>query len=178
MKDFFGNQRELGNVTILAEMTLMIALSGALHLIRPFTLPQGGSVTLGSMIPIILFALRRGPKLGVLAGVIFGLIVLVEEPFVFHPIQVMLDYPIAFGALGLAGLFKKYHLVGVVLAIGGRLLAHVISGIIFFANFAPANIHPALFSLIYNASFLSIELIITAAVIFSLLKRGILKIYV
>ncbi|MFQ6135429.1 MAG: energy-coupled thiamine transporter ThiT, partial [Nitrososphaerales archaeon] len=96
---------------ILAEMIIMIALSGALHLIKPLTLPQGGSVTLGAMIPILLFSLRRGPKLGILAGMIFGLVVLIEEPFIYHPLQVLLDYPLAFGSLGLAGLFRNLPMI-------------------------------------------------------------------
>src|SRR5712692_9262163 len=97
--------RQAVPVKILAEMASAIALSGALSLITIFTLPQGGSITLASMVPVLLFALRRGPKLGVIAGAILGLVVLVEMPFVVHPAQLLLDYPLAFGALGLAGLF-------------------------------------------------------------------------
>ena len=114
---------------IIAEMIIMIALSGALNLVKPLTLPQGGSVTLGAMIPVILFSLRRGHKLGILAGVIFGLVVLIEEPFIYNPLQVLLDYPLAFGSLGLAGLFIKIPLVGVGIAIMGRFIFHFISGI-------------------------------------------------
>ncbi len=162
---------------ILAEMVLMIALAGALHGIKLITLPQGGSVTLGSMIPIMLFSLRRGPKLGMLAGAIFGLIVLIEEPFVFHPLQVLLDYPLAFGSLGLAGLFGKHPMVGVGVAIAGRFLSHFLSGIIFFATFAPEGTHPALYSIIYNGSYLGVEFIISGILIYGLIKRNILRIY-
>jgi len=162
---------------ILAEMSVMIALSAGLHLVRVFSLPQGGSVTAGSMIPVMIFALRRGPRVGIIAGAILGLIVLVEEPFVYHPVQVLLDYPVAFAALGLAGLFSSNPLLGVGIGIGGRFLSHFASGIIFFATYAPEGMHPALYSLLYNGSFLSVEFIVTAIVTYGVFRTGILKIY-
>ena len=178
-KDMEKSEPSFPNIPtkILAEMALMIALSGALHLIKLITLPQGGSVTLGSMTPIILFSLRRGPKLAVLAGIIFGLIVLIEEPFIYHLIQLLLDYPIAFGFLGLAGLFKKMPLIGVGIAIAGRFFAHFLSGIIFFASFTPEGINPVVYSIMYNGSYLGIEFIISGILIFSLINRNIFKIY-
>ena len=160
---------------ILAEAAILIALSAALHLVRPFQLPFGGSITLGSMIPILLFSLRRGALPGILAGTMFGVIVLIEEPFIFHPFQVFLDYPLAFGLLGLAGIFKRSPIAGVAVAISGRFVAHYLSGIIFFAEFAPEGINPYLYSALYNGSFLSVEFTISGILIYSLFKRGILE---
>jgi thiamine transporter len=154
---------------------MLIALAAALHLVRPFQLPFGGSITLGSMIPILLFSLRRGAKPGILAGTMFGVIVLIEEPFIFHPFQVFLDYPLAFGLLGLAGIFKRSPIAGVAVAISGRFVAHYLSGIIFFAEFAPEGINPYLYSALYNGSFLSVEFAISGILIYSLFKRGILE---
>src|SRR6266571_9260758 len=57
-----SRRRETDRVRIITETIVMVALSGALYLIKIFTLPQGGSVTLGSMVPIFLLALRRGPR--------------------------------------------------------------------------------------------------------------------
>ena len=160
---------------ILAEAAILIALAAALHLVRLFQLPFGGSITLGSMIPILLFSLRRGAKPGILAGTMFGFIVLIEEPFIFHPFQVFLDYPLAFGLLGLAGIFKRNPIAGVAVAISGRFVAHYLSGIIFFAEFAPEGINPYLYSALYNGSFLSVEFAISGILIYSLFKRGILE---
>ena len=154
---------------------MLIALAAALHLVRIFQLPFGGSITLGSMIPILLFSLRRGAKPGILAGTMFGFIVLIEEPFIFHPFQVFLDYPLAFGLLGLAGIFKRNPIAGVAVAISGRFVAHYLSGIIFFAEFAPEGINPYLYSALYNGSFLSVEFAISGILIYSLFKRGILE---
>ncbi len=154
---------------------MLIALAAALHLVRLFQLPFGGSITLGSMIPILLFSLRRGALPGILAGTMFGFIVLIEEPFIFHPFQVFLDYPLAFGLLGLAGIFKRNPIAGVAVAISGRFVAHYLSGIIFFAEFAPEGINPYLYSALYNGSFLSVEFAISGILIYSLFKRGILE---
>ena len=178
-KDLENSETSFSNIPtrILAEMVLMIALSSALYLIKPITLPQGGAITLGSMIPIILFSLRRGCKLGILAGIIFGLVVLIEEPFIYHPLQVILDYPIAFGSLGLAGLTRKIPLIGVGIAIAGRFFAHFLSGIVFFASFVPEGVNPVMYSIIYNGSYLSLEFIISVILIYSLIKRNIFRIY-
>src|SRR3989304_8074315 len=109
---------------ILAEGATLVALSGALHLVTFYQAPLGGRVTAGAMIPVLLFALRRGYILGTVAGAVYGLIVLFEEPFLFHPVQVLLDYFIAFGILGVVGLFRKGPLVGVVVAMAGGFAAH------------------------------------------------------
>jgi thiamine transporter len=166
---------------VLTEAIAMVALGGVLHFISGFIpflqMPQGGRVTLAAMVPVLFFALRRGPRVGVLAGVVFGLVVLVEEPFIYHPVQFLLDYPLAFGSLGLAGFFRKLPVLGVAVGIGGRFLCHFTSGVVFFATYAPAGMNPALYSAIYNAWYLIPELIISAVVIFVLQKRKILDLY-
>lgn len=160
---------------ILAEAAILIALAGALHLIRPFQLPFGGSITLGSMIPILLFSLRRGALFGVFAGTIFGFIVLIQEPFIFHPAQVFLDYPLAFGLLGLAGLFKSNPILGVGIGISGRFVSHFLSGVIFFSEFAPEGMNAYLYSALYNGSYLTAEFAISVILIYALFRRGILE---
>ncbi|MGA3405954.1 MAG: energy-coupled thiamine transporter ThiT [Candidatus Bathyarchaeia archaeon] len=165
---------------IITEVVAMVALAGILEFISgfiPFTMPEGGRVTLAAMVPIFFVAVRRGPRVGILAGIVFGLVVLIEEPFVYHPIQFLLDYPLAFGALGLAGFFRKLPLVGVAVGIAGRFVCHFISGLVFFASYAPAGMNPALYSAIYNAWYLIPELVISEIVMFTLMRRGILQVY-
>ena len=164
---------------ILAEVIASVALAGVLYAIPFFQLPQGGRVTLASMVPIFFVALRRGPRVGVLAGIVFGFVALTLDSFAFvvNPIQVALDYPLAFGALGLAGFFKKSPLIGVAVGVVGRFICHFISGLVFFATYAPAGEAPAIYSAVYNGSFLSIEFLMTAIIIFLLQKQGIMKLY-
>ena len=165
---------------ILTEVISMVALAGVLEFVSgflPFTMPEGGRVTLAAMVPIFFVAIRRGPRIGILAGIAFGLVVLVEEPYIYHPIQFLLDYPLAFGALGLAGFFRKEPLIGVAVGIGGRFICHFISGLVFFASYAPAGMNPALYSAIYNAWYLVPELVISEVVMYVLIRRGIIKMY-
>jgi thiamine transporter len=162
---------------VLTEVVAAVALSGVLHLITLFQSPQGGRVTAAAMVPVLFVAVRRGPRVGILAGIAYGLVVLVEEPFIYHPVQFLLDYPLAFGALGLAGFFRKMPIVGVGVGIGGRFICHFISGLVFFATYAPAGMDPALYSAIYNASYLVPEFIVSAVIMFILEKRKIMQLY-
>lgn len=162
---------------ILTEVIAAVALSGVLHLITLYQFPQGGRITAAAMVPVLFVALRRGPKIGILAGIAFGLVVLIEEPFIFHPLQVLFDYPLAYGALGLAGFFRRFPLGGVVVGIAGRFVCHFTSGLVFFATYAPAGMSPALYSALYNGSYLVPELVVSSIVMFVLQKRKILQIY-
>lgn len=165
---------------ILTEVVSMVALAGVLEFVSgflPFQMPEGGRITLAAMIPIFFVAVRRGPRIGILAGIAFGLVVLIEEPYIYHPIQFLLDYPLAFGALGLAGFFRKQPLIGVAVGIAGRFLCHFTSGLVFFASYAPAGMNPALYSAIYNAWYLGPELVISEIVMYVLMRRGILQLY-
>jgi thiamine transporter len=163
------------NTRVLAEVAVSVALAYVLNLIIVYQLPQGGSITLGSMVPILLLALRRGPETGVFAGVVFGLVQLFLGGYWFTLIQVILDYPMAFGCLGLAGFFKKNPNVGVTVAVLGRFLCHFVSGVVFFGDYAPPELGPVVYSIIYNGSYMLPELVISAAVTYLLIKRGILE---
>jgi thiamine transporter len=172
----------LAQTRILAEMTVFIALANALYLISKFYLPflhlpQGGSITAASMVPLLWFALRRGPRWGVEAGIAYGLVHMVISGDVYYPIQILLDYPLAFGALGLAGAFQKHPVVGVGVGILGRFVCHFVSGVVFFGQYAWEGWNVIAYSAAYNATYLVPEFIISAVIIFSLLKTNLLKIY-
>ncbi len=92
---------------ILAEIVIFVALATALSFIILFALPEGGSVTAGSMVPILWLALRRGPKIGLFTGAVYGMVQLAVMPQVYYPAQVLLDYPLAFGCLGLGRILPE-----------------------------------------------------------------------
>jgi thiamine transporter len=163
---------------ILAEIAIFTALSTALSLITFVVFPQGGSVTLASMVPIIWLSLRRGPKIGLFAGTVYGMVQLAVMPQIYFLPQVLLDYPLAFACLGLAGFFqKRWALIGVAVAITVRFIMHFISGALFFASYAPAGMDPWIYSAIYNGSYMLPELVISLFVIFLLQKSKTLNIY-
>jgi len=173
-----GQAEKDRNLRIFAESIVMVALSTVLYFTRIFTFPEGGSVTFGSMTPLLLLSLRRGARIGVTAGIVYGLVILYLEPFIYNPVQVLLDYPIAFGALGMAGLLRNKPIAGSGLGIFGRFVAHFLSGVVFFASFAPQGESPVLYSAVYNASYLVPEFFISSVIIYVLVKRGILKMYI
>ena len=159
---------------IIAESAGAVALSATLYFLRLYTFTAGGSITPASMVPVLLLSLRRGVRIGVLAGTVLGLVVLVLETFVVHPVQLLLDYPLAFAVLGLAGFFRNRPLLGVIIGIGSRFVSHFISGLVFFTTF---NLDGVVFSAVYNASYLVPELIICAVVIQILVQRKALDLY-
>lgn len=157
---------------MIVEGAVMIALAYVLSLFKILELPQGGSVTPGSMIPILVFAYRWGPKNGIFVGLVYGAIqFILGQKWSFHPVSVLFDYPIAFAGLGLIGAFGKGFkncLLGATVGIFIRFVCHVISGVVVFASFAPENVSPLIHSITYNGTFLGIELIISL-VVFSLI---------
>ena len=166
---------KVSKTRVLTEVAVMVALAYVLNLIKIFHLPQGGSVTLGSMIPILLIAFRHGLSMGASAGVVFGLVQLAFEGYIYHPVQVLLDYPIAFCVLGLAALFKKQPILGVVVGMAGRFLAHFISGFVFFGIYAPPGWNPIVYSAVYNGSYIIPEMIISIIFIYLLIQRDVFR---
>jgi len=162
---------------LIAETVVFVALATVLSYIKLFSLPQGGSVTAASMVPLVWLALRRGPKVGLFAAAVYGLVQLALEPYIYHPVQVLLDYPIAFGLLGVAGFFQKRPLIGTSLGIFGRFFAHFLSGIVFFASYAPEGMHPIVYSAVYNGGYMLVELVISVYVIYMLRASKVLDIY-
>ncbi len=174
---------------VLAEITVLSALSAVLYAIRPFSLPYGGSVTLGSMVPVIWLTLRRGAKIGLLAGAIFGILALFIDVLlvgaaniIVTPIQVFLEYPVAFGVLGLAGLFYKKSsvvlaIVGVAIGVFTKFLIHYLVGAFIWVSVYdfPPEWGQWLWPAVYNGSFLLVEFIVSAVIITILVKRGTLE---
>lgn len=84
----------------MARMAIVIDIATVLNFIKIINLPNGGgSILLGSMVPIIIIAFMYGPQVGLLTGFIFGIISLIVNPYIMHPIQVLFDYPLPFMAV-------------------------------------------------------------------------------
>ena len=152
----------------LAYAGVCVALSFALSYVKFFSLPMGGSVTLASMLPLMLYAYVFGAKKGVFAGVIYGVLQFIQSPQIYQPMQVLLDYPIAFSAIGLAGIAKNFKflkgnmiaelVVGMTIAVLFRYAAHVISGYYVFYTWSTMD-NTFLYSVAYN-SFTLVDLAI------------------
>lgn len=148
--------------------SLAMALAAVTSNIKFASLPFGGSITLFSMFFICLIGYFYGLKVGLLASVAYGLIQFVMGPQMFSPIQLIIDYPLAFGMLGLSGLFanQKHGLIkGYTVGVLGRYLCHVITGYVFFGMYAPENVNPFFYAFGYNATYIAPEWIITIILI-------------
>ncbi len=179
-------------IRMLVEIALSVALSAVLSLLA-VRLPinfAGGTISL-AMLPIFVLALRRGVGAGVIAGVLFGVIDYQIEPFFVAPVQVALDYLVAFGAVGLSGLGSSayrrissvYPARGVAVALPfillgglGRFAAAWTSGVVFFGMNAPAGQPVWLYSIIYNLSYVVPSVVIcaiAAAAVLPALERAV-----
>ncbi len=168
---------------MIAEAGVMLALAFILGRIKLFELPQGGSVTAGQMIPLIIFAIRHGAGPGIIVGAVYGVLDMLFGGSIYHPAQAILDYPLAYASLGLVGFFAKNFaknheilpvIEGTFLGVFARFVCHVLTGVIFFGSYAPEGQNVWLYSIIYNGTFLGVEFIITIIIIF-LLKNLITK---
>lgn len=121
----------------LVHGALCIALAFVLSYFKLFSMPLGGSITLASMLPMMVYANRYGVKKGLLAGLVYGLLQYIQGGYFVHWIQFLLDYPIAFAMIGLAGLTKgdKNLVFSVLIGGTGRFLCHLISGILVFGEY-------------------------------------------
>ncbi|PYG89749.1 thiamine transporter [Ruminiclostridium sufflavum DSM 19573] len=159
---------------MLVEAGVMIALAQILSYVKLYESYNGGSVTLGSMLPIIIFAIRWGSKPGIFAGLVFGFLQFaLGTKFSYHPIGIFIDYLFAFGVLGLAGLFRKniFTIVGsVFIAMAGRFTFHFISGVFLWYMYTPEGMNLYLYSLIYNGSYMLPEFLISAVLVCALYK--------
>ena len=166
--------RKTWNAKSLAFAALSIALSFILSYIKIFRMPNSGSVTLASMLPLMLFAASYGVGPGLLAGAAYGLLQYLQGGWFVHPIQFLLDYPLAFALIGLAGLYKYMPkawsqwsiYAAMVLGALGRCLSATLAGI-FYWETAPWA------SLVYNGAYLVPDTLICIALAIFVGKRVI-----
>ncbi|AYE34435.1 energy-coupled thiamine transporter ThiT [Clostridium septicum] len=154
------------NAKIMTRIGIDLALATILNMIKLYVLPNGGgSISLGSMVPIILIAYMYGPQIGLLTGFLFGIISLILNPYILHPIQVLFDYPLPYMAVGFAGYFKNNRMLGTTVGMSLKFVFHFISGYVFFGEFAPAGWSPAIYSLAVNGFAVGGELVICLIII-------------
>lgn len=164
-RQFKSESKTVWSTRMLALGAVCMALSNVLSMIKLFDMPQGGSITPASMLPLMLFAYVYGVGPGMTVGAVYGVMQFIIEPYFLSVPQMLLDYPIAFAMVGLAGLFSKNEnralglSLGVVLGSLGRFVAAVLSGVVFFAEYA-GDQNPWVYSIGYNGAYMLPECII------------------
>ena len=158
-------------IRALCEGALCVALAQILSFFKLFPdLINGGAITF-AMFPICLYAVRWGLGRGLLAGFALGLLQLItDSAYAWGWQSMLLDYLVAYTPLGLAGLFGKTpnHKLGLtlgfLLGVAGRCFASFLSGVIFYAEYAPEGMNPAVYSIAYNGAYLLPECILCIGV--------------
>lgn len=145
---------------VVVTVGLMFAMAALLHQFRLYHMPQGGSVTLGAMLPLLFISYRYGMGMGALTGFLYGIFNMMQDPYLLHPVQVLFDYPLPYMALSLAALLPRHRLISTAIAFGARFVCHVVSGVVFFASYAPVGTDPLIYALTFNAAYLIPEFLI------------------
>ena len=147
---------------------ISIALAFVTSYIKFARLPFGGSITLFSMFFICFSGYLYGAKAGILTGLAYGILQFLQDPYFYSIGQFLLDYPLAFACLGMAGFFKNQNYglqKGIFIGVLGRYICHVLSGYIFFGMYAPEGMNPMIYTLGYNLTYILPELIATIFVV-------------
>lgn len=158
---FFGRKDRRGfDSRCIALAGVCVGMSFALSYVKLFEMPQGGSITLVSLLPLMIFSYIYGIKKGVPAGFVYGILQAIQgAQYIIHPAQLLLDYPLAFAMIGFSGLFAGMDAVklpqirfalGAIVATLLRFVSHVLSGAFAFEAYAGgANVW--MYSLAYNS---------------------------
>lgn len=178
---------------IMTECAILVALSTVLSFLKVWNMPWGGSITLFSMLPVCYISVRHGVKWGLGSSFLYAVIQLflgiTMDGLLGWGLTggiliacIMLDYIIAFSALGLSGLFKKKGFVGIMagttLSVVVRFVSHLLSGVYVFASVGKLwegfeTTNTWLYSFVYNGCYMLPELVMTlvgAAIIYKALE--------
>ena len=152
------------HMTCLALCAVLTSLSMVLSMIRIIHMPFGGSITLFSMLACCLTGYFCGLKWGMISGVALGLLNMAFGGVLYYPLQILLDYILGFGVLGISGLLRSRRRGlqwGYLLAVTARFVCSFLSGVLFFGSFAPEGMSPVIYSFMYNILYIGGEALMT-----------------
>ncbi len=157
------------NTKTMIVIALFSACNFVLSKIQLIQYPQGGGINLLSSLPILMIGLLYGPVIGMTCGLVAGLISLIGGAYIIHPAQFLLDYILPTMLLGVSGLFggetKKKVFLGCLFAVLLKQTAHILSGCVFFAEYAWDGWNPIAYSIIYNLSGTGVEGLLSSIVL-------------
>ncbi len=167
---FVGDKRKLNDTRSIVYGAVAMALAFVLSYARLFKLPNGGSITFASLLPLMIYCCMFGTRRGLIVCSLYGVLQALQDPYIIHPMQFLLDYPLAFGLVGVSGIFmekgvfkeKKIlaFLLGGVVAVLFRYICHVCSGTFAFATYTDFKAALA-YSLGYNATYVFADMAIS-----------------
>ena len=150
-------------------VSLFAACSVILSKIKLIQYPQGGGIDLLSSLPILMIGILYGPITGMTCGLISGVLGLMGSAYIIHPAQFLLDYILPSMLLGVSGLFgsknKKKIFIGCLLAVFLKSISQILSGCIYFAEYAWEGWNPLAYSIVYNLSGTGLEGLLSTIVL-------------
>ncbi len=164
---------------VLTESAILVALSIAIFTVSdllPWPFVYGGSFSLFGQVPIIIVSYRHGIKNGLAASTVLAIFEMIigyrnftyVTGIIAYLIVAFADYIVAFGCLGLGGMFRgKFNKQSTELVLGGivvciiRFICHFISGVTIWTGYCPEDMAIATYSFVYNGSYMAIELVLT-----------------
>ncbi len=173
----------------LTVSAIFIALATALSFIKLWTNPWGGSVTLLSMVPVVLISLMFGVPWGLFSAFVYSIVQIGVDLGGMMAWgmdarmwigAIVFDYLLAYTVIGSAGMLRKKGIVGACIGTAAalvlRFVSHFISGYIFFDIWMPETFtNPAVYSVVYNATYMLPELIMSLIAIVLLYKTSTVK---
>lgn len=159
-----GDKRKVSDTRSIVYGAVAIALAFALSYIKFYRMPNGGSITLASVLPLLLYSCMFGTRRGTIVCLIYGTLQAVQSPGnIIHPMQFLLDFTLAYGIIGVSGIFMEKgvfknkilcFLLGSVVAMVLRYVCHVCSGVFAFADYADLDTYSTalVYSMAYNAT--------------------------
>lgn len=169
--------KEKRTLRSLTEGAAMVAMALALSFFKFRLFPTGGSVDL-VMIPLIIYALRRGGAWGIGAGLVFGVLKCIISGAVSYGWQALiLDYGVAYAVVGIAGFLPKKPILATVAGSCGRYLIHIVSGVVIWGEWMPdeflglAMSNIWVYSLLYNATYMLPNAVIAAIAVGVIARR-------
>ena len=167
---------------MIAFGALSIALSFVLSCVRLYRMPTGGSVTPGSMLPLMLFSVSFGVGPGLVAGLAYGLLQYLQGGWWLNVWQFLLDYLLAFAALGLAGIAHnkkdQWLYLSIPIAALGRAVCAILAGVMWVADTPLEELtigtmqfnSPVMYSIVYNGAYLIPDTLICLLLAFLIAK--------
>lgn len=164
-KKGISDKKPLFTTRILIFASLCLALAFILSYIKLFSLPLGGSITLVSALPLILFGYIFGAKYSFIVTFAYALLQVIQGAYILNAWQLILDYFVAFTVLGIAGCFRKNIFLGTFMAYFLRYCAHTAAAFLWYREYAPAGFGGTAYCLLYNLAFLLPEMILCLIVL-------------
>jgi len=171
---------------------ICVSMSFTLAVIKISPVQYGGSITLASFVPILIYAYVYGVGDGLLVGLVHGLLNFIEDPYILTPATFLFDYLLAFMSVGVMGVFGKFKrkekgclpvVLGAVSVFSLRFVSHLLSGMIFFTQDSVWVSFPAwamnnafIYSFIYQCIYIPADALIAILALIALCKSGVLDV--